>query len=463
MSQARRSRSLVASPILVGTVTVLVMLIAVFLSYNANSGLPFVPTYDVAVRVPDAEGLIRGNEVRVGGKRVGIVDSIGAVPGPDGGPVAELSLRLETTVQPLRDDSRVLVRPRSPLGLKYLELAPGDDGEPLPPGGTLPLAASKATVELDEALNAFDAATRRASQVTLAELGTGVTGRGADLNAFLDEAPRLMRGFERVAADLGDPETDLDGFVGAADRALSELAAAAPRLQPLVDDADATAGAFAAAGEQLGQAVEEAPATEAAAIRALSVARPVLRDAAALARDVRPGTRALPATAARIHSALETGTPVLRRATALAGRLGATLRAVEQLAGDPRTRRTLERLLAALASGEPSLRELAPLQTVCNYLGLWTRNVTSTISEGDAAGTWFRTLSMSVPDEAQARAEPAPNLHVNPYPNTAAPGQDGECEAGNEPYLPGQRIGNVPGHQGGDTEPTGPPKEVRGR
>ena len=30
------------------------------------------------------------------------------------------------------------------------------------------------------------------------------------------------------------------------------------------------------------------------------------------------------------------------------------------------------------------------------------------------------------------------HLHTNPYPNTAAPGQPKECEAGNEPYLRGQ-------------------------
>ena len=35
-------------------------------------GLPFVPTYDVTVQVPDAAGLVRGNEVRIGGKRVGV-------------------------------------------------------------------------------------------------------------------------------------------------------------------------------------------------------------------------------------------------------------------------------------------------------------------------------------------------------------------------------------------------------
>ena len=54
----RRSRqSAFANPVLVGAVTVLAVLVAVFLAYNANQGLPFVPTYDVNVTVPDAGGL----------------------------------------------------------------------------------------------------------------------------------------------------------------------------------------------------------------------------------------------------------------------------------------------------------------------------------------------------------------------------------------------------------------------
>ena len=63
--------SIVASPLLVGSITVLITVVAVFLAYNANVGLPFVPTYDVYAKVPDAAGLVRGNEVRIGGLRVG--------------------------------------------------------------------------------------------------------------------------------------------------------------------------------------------------------------------------------------------------------------------------------------------------------------------------------------------------------------------------------------------------------
>jgi hypothetical protein len=46
-------------------------------------------------------------------------------------------------------------------------------------------------------------------------------------------------------------------------------------------------------------------------------------------------------------------------------------------------------------------------------------------------------------------------LHVNPYPNTASPGQSSECAAGNEPYSATHAvIGNPPGNLAAKTETT---------
>ena len=43
------SSTIAASPTMVGAVTTLIVIVAVFLAYNANNGLPFVPVYRVSV------------------------------------------------------------------------------------------------------------------------------------------------------------------------------------------------------------------------------------------------------------------------------------------------------------------------------------------------------------------------------------------------------------------------------
>ena len=58
------------------------------------------------------------------------------------------------------------------------------------------------------------------------------------------------------------------------------------------------------------------------------------------------------------------------------------------------------------------------------------------------------------PSSAPANGPTLENhVHINSYPNTAAPGQPKECEAGNETYIKGRAvIGNVPGTQQAVTE-----------
>ena len=54
-----RGGGIASNPVLIGAATVLVILVAVFLSYNANQGLPFVPTYQLNAQVTDADRAVK--------------------------------------------------------------------------------------------------------------------------------------------------------------------------------------------------------------------------------------------------------------------------------------------------------------------------------------------------------------------------------------------------------------------
>ena len=56
----RGSASIAANPVLIGAATTLVVIVAVFLAYNANNGLPFVPTYSLKVDVPERRAAREG-------------------------------------------------------------------------------------------------------------------------------------------------------------------------------------------------------------------------------------------------------------------------------------------------------------------------------------------------------------------------------------------------------------------
>ena len=114
--------AIASSPIMVGAVTTLIVILAVFLAYNANNGLPFVPSYRISVQVPNAETLVPGNDVRIGGVRVGFVEDVVPVQHKDGRVTAKADLKLDKNVDPIPVGSTVVVRAKSALGLKYLEI-----------------------------------------------------------------------------------------------------------------------------------------------------------------------------------------------------------------------------------------------------------------------------------------------------------------------------------------------------
>jgi virulence factor Mce-like protein len=454
--QRNASSNALANPMLVGAITCLVGLVAVVLSYNANNGLPFVPTYNVKAIVPDAAELTPGNEVRIGGKRVGSIAAITAQRTPAGADAA-LDLRLDKGVQPLPVDSVVTVRPRSPLGLKYLELRPGRSKRGVPADGTLPRTQARPVVELDEALNTFDHKTRSGLQGVLLEAGDGLAGRGADLNEAIDAAGPLVVHLRNVAANFASPRTDLHGLIAGLQATTAAVDPEAGTLVDLFDAGARTLDAVDQAGDAVGQSIDAFPATEATGTQALRRIDPVVASAVSLTQEIAPGVRVLQPATRELARTVEVGTPVLDNAVDLADRLGDALSALRDLVRDPATSGSILKLTAVVSSLEPTLRYLNPMQTVCNYMGLWTRNAPSTVSEGDANGTWFRFLPVFQLDEGLQRGEPAPDLHANPYPQT---GQDGECEQGNDTYVPGQHIGNAPGRQPAATEDTAPPPGV---
>ena len=461
------------SPVLVGAVTVLLTIVAVFLAYNANSGLPFVPTYDLKAVVPNAQGLVVGNEVRIGGARIGVISDIDARPNPDGEPTALLEMKLDKEVEPLPVDSNFLVRPRSALGLKYVEVEPGHSKAGYQAGATVPVTRARPRpVEFDEVLNMFDEPAREGARGSLDGFGAGFAGRGQDLNLALAHFRPLLDDLEPVTRNLADPRTGLSRFFGELADAAGEVAPVAEEQAALFANLDTTFTALASVARPFMQeTISQTPPTLETGIVEFPRQRPFLRNTAGLFRELRPGVATLPASAPLVADAFESGSRSLPRAPALNRRLASLFDRLAEFSETPEVRRGIRRLTQTVSTLRPTLAFITPAQTTCNYATLLLRNVASLLSEGYANGTWQRFIVVASPlgpnNEGGPASAPASgptpenHLHVNQYPNTAAPGQTRECEAGNEGYASGRTvIGNVPGNQGTRTD--GQPRS-RGR
>ena len=481
MSPRPNRGSLAASPTTVGAITVLIVVVAVFLAYNANHGLPFVPTYKLTAEVPNAANLVDGNDVRIGGVRVGTVTTIEPAQGADGATSARLNLTLDQSIQPLPRDTTITVRNSSTIGLKYLQLNLGNSAADFRSGDTIPISQDHPEpVDLDQFFNTFDQPTRESAQANLRGFGDALAGRGGQLNGGISALRQLVDSAQPLVHNLADPSTRFGPFFSSLESLSATVAPVAEQQAELFSGLDATFGAFARVARPfLQETIEKGAPTEEAAIQSFPAVRPFLDHSGTFFRALQPGVHALANSAPDYVTALRAGVPALRNSPTFDRELLATSRSLLGFQNTPGVTNGLGLLADTNSALADPLAFIAPSQTVCNYLSLLFGNVASIGSSGDGLGTWSRVVTFtaapgpndqSSPSSAPANGPPtvrdpgsglpANYLHYNPYPNTAAPGQTRECEAGNEPYpVTSVVLGNPPGNQGTSTNEQQLPKK----
>src|SRR5215210_764713 len=452
------TRQLSASPVLIGSVTLLIAIVAVFISYQANNGLPFVPTYQLKAEMPNGAKLVKGNEVRAGGFRVGIVQDIKSarkrVDGKERA-IAVLDLKLDKQIEPLAVNSTLSVRPRSALGLKYVELIPGRARRSFQDGDTIPLRnASESAPELEDVLSTFEPETRDDARKSLQGFGNAIAGRGPAINTTIRSLEPFTRYLLPVMRNLSDPKTELRNFFPGLGAAAAEAAPVA-RVQARWFSEMATT--FAAIGrdpEALRETISESPPTLQVATESFRVQTPFLARFAEVSRELQPGAAQLPRTLPLVNDALQAGVPAFRETPQLGEDLEDLFRAAEDLGDNPNTLLALRDLRTAVSVTRPALEFVAPAQTVCNNLVYFFNPLGTHQSAAVAGGTTERILAklvdtnqenslgtteskrpVEIPSNEDPQAEPAKQVLHTQYSGPAVdPSGRADCQGGQTGY-----------------------------
>jgi virulence factor Mce-like protein len=443
--------AITANPRLIGGATVLATIVAVWLAYNANDGLPFVPTRTYQIELPDGASLVKRNEVREGGQRIGLITDLVPVRLPDGTTGAQATLSIDQNTPALPVDSSVAVRPRSTLSLKYLELDRGTSKRAIPDGGRLEVSNARSYVELDEVIRMFNEPTREGQTQSLTGFGNALAARGPSLNATIERLPRTFSLLEPVMRNLADQRTGLRTFVrelGDAARVVAPVSQAYAKSFP---DGATTFEALARDEDALRDTIAKSPPTLAEGERSLREQQPFLSDFAELSENLettaRQATRAVPP----LTVALRTGARVQPRTVALAERTEDVLISLGELVDDPLTTTALRALTATTTTLNPQLRFHGPRITVCNrWNWMWTI-VAEHFTETDPTGYAQRAISNSADRQdnnvtSMGAVVPANGENVQPggdpqhyhgQPFTAAVDAEGnaDCEEGQRGYL----------------------------
>jgi ABC-type transporter Mla subunit MlaD len=329
---------------LLGCGVAAVALALAWIGWQSVNGVPFQNRYEVHVEVPaDAPILKEGDAVRMAGRFAGLITDVA----PDDGHVL-VTAELRPDFAPLGRDSSANVKVRSIVYLTYLELFPGNVSDPMPEGGTIPLARSGSGVDLLEVTQLFDRKARRALSDTVSTAGTGFAGRGTELNAGLADlgaaAPDLTSQLRALTARPGA----LSEIVAGGARVMRGIQGDAPDdLGETVVAGGAVLGALASRDAELGASVELLRPFEDELLKTTPLADPVLDDLARTDRALAPAARSLAGALPELNRALALGDqmrvetarlteaidPVLKAAAPVLADLQPTVASIKPLLG----------------------------------------------------------------------------------------------------------------------------------
>jgi virulence factor Mce-like protein len=407
-----------ANPVLLGAVTVLVAIVAVFLAYNANSGLPFVPTRQLKVDVPNGTALLPNNQVLAGGYDVGTVSAMKPIRLANGTVGAQVTLQLNTSNGRVPVDSSASINTRALLGLKYVDLHYGHSKKIIPDGGTLPVRQTSVPVQFDDINKMFNARTRPAIKANLVGFGDTLAARGSSLNDTFAALPSLLGHLEPVARYLSAPGTQLTRFLGALNGFFQTLSPVAQTQVRFLADQASTFAAIARSPSDLQSTIRESPPTLAVSTDSLRVQQPFLVDLRRFADYMRPASVSLRGALPQLDPALEAGIRVLPRTPSMNARLKGVLSALKSLARDPGTNMALNGLTQTVGILDPVIRYEGPFVTVCNTWNYFWSELADVVSEGTTFGNAQRALLMFANHQTNNVGSQGATAPANGYLNT---------------------------------------------
>jgi hypothetical protein len=222
------------------------------------------------------------------------------------------------------------------------------------------------------------------------------------------------------------------------------------------------------------ETIEQGPPTLETVNAGLPKVNPFLHDTARFFTALRPGAKALQETSPIIAESLRAGVPALNASPVLNNQLPPTAEALLAFQQSEGVFTGLGLLTDLNQNLKEPLEYIAPAQTKCFYGTLLFSNLSSSNAQGNDFGKWLNVVGFQPPEgpnneggQAAAPAngpEKSNHLHFNPFPRTAAPGQEGVCEAGNAKYLPGKTVvGHSPELLGKKTRELAPKKQGEGQ
>jgi phospholipid/cholesterol/gamma-HCH transport system substrate-binding protein len=250
-------------------------------------------SYKVRAIFDNAGFVIPGEDVKVAGVKVGKIDSMDITRDFKAAVVLDIQ---DPAYQDFRSDARCQVRPQSLIGEKFVECTPTQkravDAEP-PPAlrkiergenegqYLLPVENTEKSVDLDLLNNVMRLPYRQRLSLIVSDLGTGLAGRGKELNEVIRRADPALKEVDEVLKLLASQNQVLSDLARDSDTALAPLARERAHVSSFIQHSSEVAEATAERRADLEADIERLP-------RFLQELRPTMRRIGALSDEATP-------------------------------------------------------------------------------------------------------------------------------------------------------------------------------
>jgi virulence factor Mce-like protein len=267
------------------TLVLVAVVLPAVLVFGLGAGQDKGSGYEVRAVFDNAAYIVKGEDVKIAGAVVGSVKSLDVTDDKK----AALVLKIDNAgFTPWHKGAHCTVRPQSLIGEKFVECTPGPDAAADLPKidrgngkGQHFLDDTSSPVDLDLINDTLRLPYRQRLALVINEFGTGLAGRGKDLNEAIHRANPALRETDRVLAVLADQNRTLANLQTESDAVLRPLADRRKRVSGFINHANDTAQATAERRVDIQRSIERLPVW-------LRELRPTLADLSTVSDEFTP-------------------------------------------------------------------------------------------------------------------------------------------------------------------------------
>lgn len=301
---ARSARGRFGRPLAIGALALVVLIVA-YIVFAGGGGATYRLEFN------EADQLVRGDQVQVGGVPVGTVKSLALTHDFK----AIVTIHVDSSLTPLHAGTTAQVRvpSLSSVANRYVALSPGPNNRPaLAAGAKLPVSATKDVTDLDQLFNTLNPKTRKGLQQFIQGTAEQYVGQGKQLGESTEYFAPSINATDHFFAELVRDQSTFTNFLVETAKAVTTIGARKDQLSSLVENANTTFTAIGSEQTSLAKGLKELPIAFRQGNRTFAALPSTFSALKNLVDASKPTVKPLTQLFTKLRPLLNTATPVVK-------------------------------------------------------------------------------------------------------------------------------------------------------